>query len=467
MKIEIKTNTPVKLVVEDKKSGDLRVNSEYQRGLTWKEHQKQMFIDSLFRGYKAPAFYFHKKIKGNYDNISIEIIDGQQRIDALASYIDGAFPLLDPNANGAFKFPNFSEEIICPWAGKRFDELTDELKKELLDHELVIYEITTNDDNQVRDLFIRLQAGTPLTPQDKRDAWPGNFTDFVLTIGGKQANHSRWYGLDLFKPNRCAKAKESERRQLAAQAFMLYWNKTCGKKFCDIKSRNLDEFYHEQIGFNKNCSEASEFKAICDEVSRALDGHPKLVGHHLLHLILLVADLRSDFTSGWQNRLGDALGTFKSNCTIAKEANKANEESDLQEYYTEYVQWTSRSSDISGNIQRRHIFFYEKMIEILNVKRKDDNRTFSSSDRQKIFYRDNRLCQYCEMEKESNETAYSHRISWEDAEIHHVEQHSHGGQTILANGALMHKDCHPKAMRKVEEFAEWWKSRKRASHALD
>lgn len=39
--------------------------------------------------------------------------------------------------------------------------------------------------NEVRDLFIRLQAGTPLTAQEKRDAWPGDFTLFVIRHAGK------------------------------------------------------------------------------------------------------------------------------------------------------------------------------------------------------------------------------------------------------------------------------------------
>ena len=41
-------------------------------------------------------------------------------------------------------------------------------------------------ENEVRDLFIRLQAGTPLTAQEKRDAWPGDFTVFVIRHAGRR-----------------------------------------------------------------------------------------------------------------------------------------------------------------------------------------------------------------------------------------------------------------------------------------
>jgi hypothetical protein len=35
---------------------------------------------------------------------------------------------------------------------------------------------TNSDPNEARDLFVRLQAGMPLNSQEKRDAWPGQFT---------------------------------------------------------------------------------------------------------------------------------------------------------------------------------------------------------------------------------------------------------------------------------------------------
>lgn len=57
--------------------------------------------------------------------------------------------------------------------------------------------IETHDENQARDLFVRLQAGMPLNSQEKRDAWPGQFTDFVLRLGGK-ADIARYPGHDFF-----------------------------------------------------------------------------------------------------------------------------------------------------------------------------------------------------------------------------------------------------------------------------
>jgi hypothetical protein len=53
-----------------------------------------------------------------------EIIDGQQRINALADFTDGAFKLFDPVKDEAeARFPEFIKRQPCPWAAKTFQDL--------------------------------------------------------------------------------------------------------------------------------------------------------------------------------------------------------------------------------------------------------------------------------------------------------------------------------------------------------
>ena len=284
MEIKVESEWTVGDLIERQRKNFLRVNHEYQRGLRWTDIQKRMFIDSVFRGYSIPAFYFHKHETsvGSDRNTYYDIVDGQQRVNAIYDYSESAFPLLDPSNDSGFRFPNFVKGDPCPWGGKRFDELPEELKDRLRNHKIVAFEIKTENENEIRDLFIRLQGGTPLTPQDKRDSWPGNFTEFVLKVGGK-SGVNKWYGVPLFKE--ISKVNnESRRRQLVAQIFMLFWAVSKDNKFCDIKSANIDEFYHSQVDFDETADEAQRFEKICDKLYKALSGKPKIVGHHLIHL---------------------------------------------------------------------------------------------------------------------------------------------------------------------------------------
>ena len=117
-----------------------------------------------------------------------------------------------------------------------------ELQEQFLNTKLSVVMIETTVDNEARDLFIRLQAGMPLNSQEKRDAWPGNFTEFVLKIGGKP-KVAKYPGHDFFPVVMKAKTqKRGESRQLAAQMIMLYMShrESGGEKLCDINRHAID-----------------------------------------------------------------------------------------------------------------------------------------------------------------------------------------------------------------------------------
>ena len=450
MDISVETDWTIGDLIDLEKKQVLRVNHEYQRGPRWTEMQKRLFIDSVFRGYSIPAFYFHetKVTSGRIENTFFEIVDGQQRVNAIYSFSEDAFALLDPLEDSSFRFPNFVKSESCPWGGKRFSELSDSLKETFRQQNLVIYQITKTNENSIRDLFIRLQGGSPLTPQDKRDAWPGNFTEYVLKVGGK-SNVDRWYGFPLFKE--VAKVtNESKRRQLAAQVFMLFWTKNSSVKFCDIKSANLDEFYHAQVDFDENSEIAKRFEKVCKVSYDTFHGSAKIVGHYLIHSFLLIDSLLQEYASGWEPHFANAWRKFETNRNKASEAIKRKEEPDNLRYYSEYGMLTQTRSDDAHNIRRRHAFFSEEMLKILAPTKLDSSNKFSELESQTIYFRDMEYCQWCRMKKQD------HRVLWEDSEIHEVLTHSQHGQTTITNGALVHRDCKLVAKYHSDTFREWW-----------
>ena len=310
MEINVSIDWTIGQLIELEREQVLRVNHEYQRGLRWSDIQKRLFLDSIFRGYSIPAFYFHKRETKTprFRNTHFDIVDGQQRVNAIYAYSEGAFKLLDPVDDAGFRFPNFVKGTACPWGGQRFAELSQQLQDFLMSQKVVVYEITTDNENAIRDLFIRLQAGTPLTPQDKRDSWPGNFTEFILRVGGK-SNVDKWFGLPLFKEIAKVSA-ESRRRQLAAQVFMLYWTVRHEVRFCDIRSANIDEFYRAQVDFDPSSGTAKRFERVCAKLHHALHGRPRIVGHYVIHAFLLVDALLDEFADGWEHQFADKLFEF-------------------------------------------------------------------------------------------------------------------------------------------------------------
>ena len=455
MKVNIDNSLTVNDLIELKSKNFLRVNYEYQRGLIWSKYQKIMFIDSIFRRYSVPAFYLHKiqYSIGGLTNTYYDIIDGQQRINAIYSYVEGAFPLLDPSDDTGFRFPNFVKNDPCPWGGTCFEELSEELKEQFKNTPVVVYEISTTEENKIRDLFIRLQGGTSLSAQDKRDSWPGNFTEFVLKTGGK-SEVDKWPGIDLFNYVAKVPNKGSACRQFVAQVFMLFWYVRRIRKFCDIESSNIDRFYHEKVDFDQNSGDAKRFLEIGRQLHETLRGKEKIDRHYLIHLFLFLDSLLDDYLPNWEISLRKALFEFDRRCKQAsRDIRDDNVNAEFENYWNLYAQRTRTSSSKGQVIRQRHLFFTKEMSTLLNLKKRDPQNSFTDFERQHIFYRDQEKCQYCKMRGED------HQVDFDKSEIHHIIPHSQGGPTEIDNGALMHKTCHPKDSRTIEEFRDYWNSR--------
>jgi len=429
----------------------LVVNPEYQRGSVWTLSQRRKLVDSVLRGYPIPLIYLHhiRQIAGKLISQRYEVIDGQQRINALTDFRDGAFRLFDPVKDEAeARFPDFIKRQPCPWGGKTFGELDATMKEEFLKTSLRIVQIQSDDGNEARDLFVRLQAGMPLNSQEKRDAWPGQFTDFILSLGGKPGL-ARYPGNDFFNVlMRAQKVTDRGKfRQLAAQVAMLYMTRhqNGDSTFCDTNAEAIDDFYYENLGFDSSSSLAARLTQILDKITELLrdQKRPKIIGHEAIHLVLLVDSLLDDYSRSWESRFAKAFDDFRENLAKAK---LTRDDPNPSEYWLRYGIWTRVNSDRGEAIQRRHEFFSLKMREVLQPQAKDPQRLFGRLEKELIYYRDRKHCGVCDAE-----------VIWSEAEIHHIEEHASGGQTSLENGALVHRHCHPRG-HAAEVFARKWKA---------
>lgn len=379
-----------------------------------------------------------------------EVIDGQQRINALSEYQEGAFKLFDPAEDAAeARFPEFIKRQPCPWGRKSFQELAETIKKTFLETPLRVVQIQTHDPDEARDLFVRLQAGMPLNSQEKRDAWPGQFTDFILRLGGKQGL-ARYPGHDFFNVlMRAQKVKDRGKfRQLAAQIAVLYFSRRSSPTatFPDISAEEIDDFYYENLGFNAESPEAQRLFKIFDMITRLLrdQKRPKLIGNEAIHLVLLVDSLMDDYTRGWETNFAQAFDAFRAKLA---EARLTRYEEQPDEYWLRYGVHTRVNSDRGESVQRRHEFFCSRMYTIIQPQMKDPERLFGELEREIIYYREGKKCAVCGGE-----------VVWQEAEIHHVAGHAAGGATKLENGVLVHSHCHPKG-KAAEAFAVQWREK--------
>ncbi len=158
------------------------VNRRYQRKLVWGQEEKMAFVDSIVKGYPIPLFLFSKATyKGNE---RYEIIDGMQRLNAIFSYIENAFPneqgeYFDLQTTALTK--NLEETNILT---QRKPVMDREKCVKLVSYELPFSIYEENDSKTIDEVFRRINAnGQHLSRQEIRQAGAiGEFAQLVRQL---------------------------------------------------------------------------------------------------------------------------------------------------------------------------------------------------------------------------------------------------------------------------------------------
>lgn len=162
-----------------------RINLEppYQReGGVWSVEKQQLFIDSLINGYDVPKLYFHD-INAKDEPFLWAVIDGKQRLQAIWEYFSGKFGLADD-----FSFIGDARSIAdgtTPQKSQRYQDFSDALKEFFKAKTVDVVEVLPQDEDEIEDLFSRLNNGEPLNAAEKRNAMPGQMVKMIREV----ANH--------------------------------------------------------------------------------------------------------------------------------------------------------------------------------------------------------------------------------------------------------------------------------------
>ena len=124
-------------------SGKLDIRPPYQREFIYKDKQRDAVINTIRKGFPLNTMYWSVRDDGEF-----EVIDGQQRTISFCQYVAGDF-----------SFENLG-----------FDNLPDDIQKQILDYELTVY-LCSGTDSERLDWFRTINiAGEKLTDQELRNA---------------------------------------------------------------------------------------------------------------------------------------------------------------------------------------------------------------------------------------------------------------------------------------------------------
>ena len=166
--------------------GTLEIKPPYQRKPIWSAKQKCYLIESILMGLPVPEIYIQQSTSPEGD-ITYAIVDGQQRIRTVLQFVGAE---IDPEEQGANKFVLDKLKANSPWKNLAFAELPDEVKAKFYGYQFAVRYLNTNNDNEVRDMFERLNKYlAPLKAQELRNAV---YTGPFIKLAEKLADNEYW-----------------------------------------------------------------------------------------------------------------------------------------------------------------------------------------------------------------------------------------------------------------------------------
>lgn len=383
----------------------------YQRESVWVKSQKQLLIDSLFIDIDIPKIYFREV---NRDTYEYEVVDGQQRLRAIFEYLDNQFPLSEDSDPIEGK----------PIANKFFKDLdTDlQLKLQACSLDVVTMNIAyTNDD--IEEMFLRLQNGTALNAAEKRRAISGN----MRTIVKELAENKVFVDLAGFTNKRFA--------------------------FEDIVSKTLHELLHGSITdikptsikktYESNCGIATTNRYVVQlrqVYSFLLKGFkkktsPKFKKYAMISLGYLLSDMLEDFNlSNYPTEFADCYLEFERKRIANEELPEELQDSKLAAFSD-----AARSDSIQDLSYRNEVYRSMILAGLPQLSLKDPSRGFTEEQRLCIYIRDNGICATC-----------GKKCEQDNFHADHKKPHSKGGQTSVINGQVMCPSCNEKKGAKYE-----------------
>lgn len=383
----------------------INTNPDYQRPAVWSKAQKQLLIDTIVRGYDIPKMYW-RQVGTKPERF--DVVDGQQRLRAIWEFMGGEFPIAK-NAD-----PVDGENV----AGAYFSELPPDLRIQFDTYQLHIVIITESEEDEVREMFLRLQNGTSLKAQEKRNAYPGQMRDFVKKLG----KHPFWNKVP-FSGDRFVYD------HLSAQYVCL---EIAGNP-TNIKNTDLNKIYEKYSTFSESSDVAKQVKRKLDELNLIFkEKRGELERYNIISLYCVLSQLMADYNYiSIKDKIFDWFLAFedeRSKYDVIPE-----DEGDPE--WIAYKGRISHSTDSKDSIEFRTTFMMTHLLQTIEgVVPKDEVRQFTHDQRKAIYRKNNGICQL-RLKCEGN------KVSWDAWHADHVRPWSHGGLTTVENGQVACPEC--------------------------
>ena len=394
------------------RKGRLNIQPEFQRQFVWDKVKSSRLIESALLEIPIPIIYLSEEQDGKEN-----VIDGQQRLTAFFSFIDGKFP-----DNKDFKLSGL--KVFTELNGMKFNQISEELQEKITTYKVRVIKFKKESDNDLQfEIFARLNTGSvPLNDQELRNCvYRGKFNDLIKELS---QDKDFKYLLNISTPDKRMKDRELVLR-FASFYFNTYLNYSAPikkflndtmEKYKNISSSdetNLRNSFKNTVQIIRSLLDNNAFRRFYrgDEKNRNGKWEAQKFNVSLFD-ILMYSFAREDKSTVYQNldRIREAL-------------------IDLMTNDQEFID----SIELSTSSKKAVTFRFDKwrltLQKIIGIDKKEI-RCFSNQLKQELFIINN-TCSIC-----GNIV-----LNIDDAAIDHIEQYWTGGKTIPENARLTHRFC--------------------------
>ncbi len=369
------------------------VDRTYQREEIWSTDMAQYLIDTILRKYDIGKIYVQVR-EGKYF-----IIDGQQRLKAIWDFADNIFPLSD----------KYSPPELT---GKYYRDLPERIREEFRAFPVTLALIRGFSDEEVRDLFRRINSGVPLNTAERLNAYPGSIVPTVRRL----SEHPFFEKITYLKPTRYRYL------HVSAQLLMLEKN-----GITDISPKALFVFFEQNKNLDTNSQAYKSVVKTLNYLERAFNKKMRELGKPswIITLYLLTSYLLKNYVMDGKEGV---LKSFFIN--FFQEVLRSTEVGDSE--LIKFNLAISRGTTSKENIRLRHeIIFRRFLIYAKNLVPLDPKRDYTEDEKIAIFRMYGGKCQRCGETLEMTSFHVHHKLPW-----------IKGGRTTLENALLLCERCH-------------------------
>jgi len=403
----------VESLVHRIRRGRLILQPEFQRDFVWSHSKSSLLVESILMGIPLPVVYVAELEDGSW-----EVVDGQQRLTAIRSYIDGQFP-----DGSVFKLGKL--KVRDDLRGKTFKDLPANEQGALEDYVLRLIKIQKEADEDLKfEVFERLNSGADkLNDMELRNCiYRGSYNDLLKELVENQTL-LRIRGEET--PD-----KRMKDRQLLLRFFAM-WRNT------HLRYRGpMKQFMNQEMQRHREATPA-EIEQMRKVFQEAIQMAWDVFGAQAFRRYTPPLDA---FSSGkWEagGKLNIALWdtllyvfSYFDRRQIIPIADAIREEFlDLMSNDATFIDYIGRTTDKPDRVRYRAEIWKARMEQLVNVPA-GETRQFSRALKEALF------------EASPTCTICNQRIqSVDDSEVDHIVHYWRGGATIPENARLTHRLC--------------------------